>query len=103
MKLTNKLRNFLFGSSSITVGHCFTTNGASVLLNLGRTRAGLTPRGARLIADQLRLWANHAEEHGAITTMKWIVVVKNEGEAEAVKWAFSAAEKVEDNLTGASQ
>ena len=101
-----RLRALLLGQSSIAVGHCFTRKGSAVLLMIGRKRAGITPDGARKIADQLRIWADHAEEHGRpIQTMKWIVSVtrKEAVEAEAMKWAEYAAEKVEDNRTGASQ
>lgn len=89
MRLLFKKLRARFAARSIVVGHCVTPKGSSVLLCIGRQSAGLTPAGARLVANQLALWADHAETHHEVmTTMKWIVSVsRDKAENAAVSWA----------------
>lgn len=96
------IRNWLFGTRSIAVGHCHTHKGSCVLLLMGRKRAGLTPEGARKIADQLRIWADHAESHGsAIKMMQWIVHVTMEDDPvkkAASEWTVTNLAKTAEEV-----
>lgn len=102
MKFFRIIRSFFFGSSTIAVGHGRAKDERScVVMFVGRKYVALSPGGARKLADQLRVWADHAEHFGnSVTTMKWIInaSIKGVGEEETVKWIATKLEETASNM-----
>ncbi len=99
MKFFRKVRDRLFGATTISVGHgVVRRTHSAVILFIGRRFVALTPDGARKVADQLRVWADHAETRGnAISCMKFIVKVSMKSDADV-----AAQEWVTEKLTASA-
>ena len=86
-------------TATITVGHCNSMKGSSVLMIVGRKRVALTPDGARLLARQLNEWSDCTEKSWVpLKFMRWIIeyeASKNDDPGVAVASATRGTVEVE--------
>lgn len=77
-------------SAQISIGHASSSRGSAVFIQVDKKQAMLSPAGARILADHLTQWADHAEK-GVVKwdpvgtwTVRYTVAVDMEPMAEAL-------------------